>query len=499
MHHARRRRAGPFVALACLAVLAACGTRLPDEAFVEARSPEGEALGPAAEGATVTTAARRASTSSTVAGGGPTATVPGGGPAPEGGPDPGGGEQAGPTGPNQASDVGVTETTIRLGTIVAENGVLGDAFAPVARGVRAWAEHVNANGGIHGRQVELFTCDDREDRARSLQCAQRLVEQDQVFALVATNTRAFGGAASYLAERRIPTFGIPITNSGYRWNSIFPIYGAPYRRDGQTVGHEDQLRSLSGGYRWFREQFGVTKAAVFAYDIAESAQAGRFIAQGLELEGFEVEQYTVSFAAPSFDQPVADMQRRGTEIVFDAMDDGANRRLCDTMARRGYQPTAKVSTIVAMGQSLGEEFNEACRNVSFITGSSVAYTQTDVPVIAEFREAFDRYQRGQELHQWALEGFLLGEIVAELVAGPAPTREGVIAAMNQRAAPFVFRDVLTVDGYGPADFDADRAEDCFTVARWLDAEGGWVEATDAFPFCYPDAFQYFTPVAERGD
>jgi hypothetical protein len=40
--------------------------------------------------------------------------------------------------PNQASDVGVTESTITIGSIVAENGELGDAFAPAARGLRAW-------------------------------------------------------------------------------------------------------------------------------------------------------------------------------------------------------------------------------------------------------------------------------------------------------------------------------------------------------------------------
>ena len=77
--------------------------------------------------------------------------------------------------PNQASDVGVTETTIRIGNITAENGVLGDTFAPAVQGLRAWAAHTNANGGINGRQIELFTCDDREDRARTLECARRLV------------------------------------------------------------------------------------------------------------------------------------------------------------------------------------------------------------------------------------------------------------------------------------------------------------------------------------
>ena len=71
-----------------------------------------------------------------------------------------------PAGPNQASDVGVTATTITIGNITAENGVLGDAFAPAVRGLRAWVQATNAKGGINGRQIILKTCDDREDRAR---------------------------------------------------------------------------------------------------------------------------------------------------------------------------------------------------------------------------------------------------------------------------------------------------------------------------------------------
>lgn len=395
----------------------------------------------------------------------------------------------------------MTETTLKLGAIVAENGVLGDAFAPAARGIRAWVGAVNAAGGIHGRKVELATCDDREDRSRSLSCAKRLVEQDQVFAIVVTNTRALGGAAPYLAERQIPVFGIPINNAFYRWSNFFSIYGGPYARDGNEVGHQEQLRSMSGHYRWFKENLGVKKAAVVAYDVKESAQAGAFIAKGLELEGYEVNTYTVSFAAPSFDQVVADMQRKGSEIVFDAMDDGANRRFCDTLARRGYRVKAKVSTIVAMGQSVGQDFNEQCRNVIYISGSSVAYSQTQVPVVKEFRDAYDRYQPGQELHQWAFEAYVLGKVFAQGMEalGPAPTRRALIDRFNARADDVVIEGALISQAYQPADFSAERAKHCITIARWRDDAGGYVQATDPFPLCYPDAHQYFTPVAERGD
>jgi branched-chain amino acid transport system substrate-binding protein len=490
------------VAVTAVGLLAACGTRLPDEDFVAAGVAAGGPVdGALAPGATTPdgqpTPGAPGATGTTVAGA-PGATVAGGGPAPT---DPGGGPT--PTGPNQASDVGVTETTIRIGSIVAENGVLGDAFAPAARGLRAWVEHVNAEGGIGGRTIELFLCDDREDRARSLECARRLVEQDQVFALVATNSRALGGAAQYLQDQGIPVLGIPITNSFNRYSHFWSIYAQGYVRDNQTVGHNGELISQTGFYRWFRETLGTTKAAVFAYDIAESAQAGDFIQEGLELEGYTVNRYTVSFAAPSFDQAVADMQRNGTQLIIDAMDDGANRRLCDAMARRGFTVAAKVSTIVAFGESIGTDFNETCRNSIYITGDSRPYTDTSVPIIAEFNEAMDRYQPGVELHQWALEAWAMAIMLRDylVAAGPAPTRAG-FEEFLRGLDDFTAEGITKGDqvDYRPRDYDSPTRRHCFSLARWQDdAPGGWVLTAGEFPICYDDALQYGTPVREQGN
>ncbi len=495
-----RTAAAMLVAL----LLAACGTRLPDEAFVEtpgARASSTGEVGEAAEGSldaeTGAAATEAGATDTTVAAGtvSPAEGAAGGDPtaAAAGGP-------SGPSGPNQASDVGITATTITLGNITAESGVLGDAFAPAVRGLRAWVQAINAKGGINGRTIVLKTCDDQENRSRSLACARRLVEEDKVFALVATNTRALGGAAQYLQDQGIPVIGTPITNSFNRYPHFWSVYSSSYARDGQTVGHKGQLVSLSGGYRWFRENLGVTKAAVFSYDIAESAQAGTFFQKGLELEGFEVTAYKVSFAAPSFDQAVADMKQKGVQIIFDGMDDGANRKLCDAMARRRFSVEAKVSTIVSMGDSVGNDYNDTCRNSVYIAGSSIPYTATSVPAVAEFRQAFGRYQPGQEVHQWALEAWAQGTMVAEGIAGmgPAPTRKGLedyLRGLRKYSAG----GIMTGIEYVPANLDAPTREHCFSIARWQDSQKGWVEATGRFPFCYPDAKQYATPAAEQGN
>jgi branched-chain amino acid transport system substrate-binding protein len=496
------------VALVAAVALAACGTRLPDEAFVESGQLAGtdELAGDVtSEGGPATDAVQTgdgaAGTDGAAAGGSGDSTAAGGGGGTGGdGGDGGPAAPTGPSGPNQASDVGVTANAIVIGNITAENGVLGDTFAPAAQGMRAWAQHVNAKGGINGRQVVLKTCDDGEVRNKALECARRLVEQDKVFAIVGANTRAMGGAAQYLNDQGVPVIGFPITNSYHRYPHFWSVYPFGYRRDGKTVGHNGQLMFSTGGYRWFKSQLGVSKAAVFSYDIDESRQAGAAFAKGLELEGFSVSTYSVSFAAPSFDQAVADMQRNGVQIIFDAMDDGANRKLCDAMARRSFSVKAKVSTVVSFGEKVGTSYNDTCRNSVFIVGESLPYTSTNVPAIAEFRKAFGTYQPGKEVHQWALESWAQAVMVGEGIAkmGPAPTRKGLedfLRGLDRYTAG----GIMVGMGWRPVDYGRPSTEDCFTIARWQDDRNGWVQATNRFPFCYPDAKQYGTPALEQGN
>ncbi|HVT75445.1 MAG TPA: ABC transporter substrate-binding protein, partial [Acidimicrobiales bacterium] len=245
------RRTPTLLAVALALLLASCGTRLPDSAFSDSAQPVSagarrDATGTDAGGDTLDNGG---TTDTTLASGSDTGTNTGSSNNTSGGAP----SAPGDTAPNRASDTGVTATTITIGNITAENGVLGDAFAPAVRGVRAWVAYTNAHGGIHGRQIVLKTCDDREDRNRDLACAQQLVERDKVFALIGVNSRSFGGAAQYLADHQIPVLGFPITNSLYRYPTMFSIYRNGYARDGKTVGYNGNLVYTSGWMRWFHK------------------------------------------------------------------------------------------------------------------------------------------------------------------------------------------------------------------------------------------------------
>jgi hypothetical protein len=171
------------------------------------------------------------------------------------------------------------------------------------------------------------------------------------------------------------------------------------------------------------------------------------------------------------------------------------------MQRRNFTVAAKVSTIVAMGASVGTDFPDVCRNSMYIPGSSLPYTRTDVPSIATFNEAMATYQPGVEMHQWALEAWAMGTMLRDYLdeAGPAPTRAGFnewIAALDGYTAD----GIMTGLSYAPVDYDQPTLPDCTTIAQWQDsAPGGWTTATNPDPTCYPDAFNYGSAVREDGD
>src|SRR5437868_1230384 len=145
-----RRRHTPLLLLPILVlVFPACGTRLPDSAFVKGgrgsasgtgiSQGEGNADQLASEGK-----AGDAGTAGSVSGG----TATGGAPAAAGQSGAGANGGSGPGGPNTASDVGVTPTAIKLGNVTSIQGQFGpDAFSPSLYGLQAYVAGINARGG----------------------------------------------------------------------------------------------------------------------------------------------------------------------------------------------------------------------------------------------------------------------------------------------------------------------------------------------------------------
>lgn len=85
--------------------------------------------------------------------------------------------------PAAAQERGITPSEIVLGTSAPLSGPAA-AWGATARGIAAYLEYINEQGGIHGRTLRFIILDDAYQPPRAVQNVRQLVEREGVFALV---------------------------------------------------------------------------------------------------------------------------------------------------------------------------------------------------------------------------------------------------------------------------------------------------------------------------
>lgn len=103
---------------------------------------------------------------------------------------------------------GVTSTEVRIGASLPLSGHAAYLGQETLRGATAYLAHVNAKGGVHGRQITLIPKDDGYDPPRCVTNTQSLIVEDQVFALSCyVGTPTTTKILPMLVEAQIPLVG----------------------------------------------------------------------------------------------------------------------------------------------------------------------------------------------------------------------------------------------------------------------------------------------------
>jgi ABC-type branched-subunit amino acid transport system substrate-binding protein len=86
--------------------------------------------------------------------------------------------------PAALAENGVTHDKIVLGQAAVFSGPAAQLGIQMRNGVKAYLDHVNAQGGVHGRKIELVTEDDRYETSVAPAASRKLIEEHKVFALI---------------------------------------------------------------------------------------------------------------------------------------------------------------------------------------------------------------------------------------------------------------------------------------------------------------------------
>ncbi len=118
----------------------------------------------------------------------------------------------------------------RVGGLLETSGFIASLGNPGLEGARLAVEQVNAEGGVNGRPLELVNVNTESDETKAVTAAKRLIEQEQVLAIIGAMSSGSSFAITDTVQRaRIPVVangasrGIVLPPDQKRWLFLVPL------------------------------------------------------------------------------------------------------------------------------------------------------------------------------------------------------------------------------------------------------------------------------------
>jgi branched-chain amino acid transport system substrate-binding protein len=341
----------------------------------------------------------------------------------------GGNGDSGP--PSEGERPGVTDSEIRLGSLITVNNPLGLPFEDALVGARAYFEKINDDGGIYDREIVIAS--ERDDMLGSnLQEARALVEEDQVFAVLPVVSIFFPGG-EYLAEQGTPTFGWNINDE---WAAGPNLFG--------EKGSYVCITCPNGIVSYLMEQTDAQRVAVFAYGGApQSADCADGIEEGLDKYGGEmvVKDTSLSFGFTDTSAAVASVRDNNADFIATCMDLTGNATLARDIQAAGLKMKGVWAPQGYDSQSLAD-FGNQLENFYF----QAAFWPFEVPNppdgMQEYLDAME--ERNQEPSEFSLAGWVNAHLFVEglKAAGEDFTQESLVDAINSMDEPFTAGGIM---------------------------------------------------------
>jgi branched-chain amino acid transport system substrate-binding protein len=342
-------------------------------------------------------------------------------------PTPGGTPTAAATGtPTAVAEVpGITDTEILLGADVPLSGALAAVYATIPQATEAYFEYINdTQGGVCGRKIVYKVEDNQDDPARAIEVVRKLVEQDEVFAIVgALGDAPHPATWDYLNENGVPDILVSVGAH---------MFGA------DPEGHPWTVQMIASNFneglafgQYISENLPGKKVAVLHPNLAMGTDCLEGVKQGLDPDKNEiVSVQSFEITAVSISSEVNNIKNSGAEVVVSNGTPGFTSQAIKQADRLGWHPQWFLSYVSAdemMFQFVSPELLEG--TISF-QGIKPA-TWTDDPAIAEHHRIMREYG-GPSPTNFTVYAHTLGEVAVEALSRTCDnlTREGLMDSLE---------------------------------------------------------------------
>lgn len=319
-----------------------------------------------------------------------------------------------------AQQPGVTASTIKIGTFGALTGP-GYLYGKLAmNGVEVVFDEVNAAGGIHGRKLQLVREDDRCDAAAAIGAIQKLVHQEQVFALIGGGcSNATFAAREAIETAKIPTLIFASVHDGITTPPAPNIFSTAL-----TSSIESQAQLV------FAQQQGAKRIAVISMRDAWGRSRYTPLMEAFKAKGITpVADEELSPDANDATAQVLRLKAANADAVLMILYPKPAAVFVRDAQKLGFKPLNVGQTGIADPTAFEEQVGVPGATANFRTISMVKYTPDD-PAVDKWRKAVEARFPGDRLSVFNLFGIGSAQVFVEALkrAGPQLTREKMIAA-----------------------------------------------------------------------
>ena len=247
---------------------------------------------------------------------------------------------------------GVTDTEVKIGQTEPFSGPASN-YGIVAKIEAAYFDMINETGGVNGRKINLIAFDDALSPPKTVEQTRRLVESDDVLAIVGTfGTAANIGISKYLNAKKVPQ--LLAASASEKLND-------PVNLPWTTTFFPPQQLEARLYAAWLLKNMPNAKIGVLFQndDFGKGYLEGLRAGLGEKASSMIVKEQSYDLLNPTVDSQVLTLQAAGADVLFHAALTKFSAQVLAKTNGLGWKPlqlipASTASTLVTMDSVGGE-------------------------------------------------------------------------------------------------------------------------------------------------
>jgi branched-chain amino acid transport system substrate-binding protein len=330
------------------------------------------------------------------------------------------------SGDSASAAPGVTADEILLGTTQPLTGPAAPGYSNISKGMQAYFDYLNDNGGVNGRDVKLLVEDDAYNPSQTATATRKLVLEDDIFAMVgALGTPTHSTVLDFLNQSEVPDLFVSSGSNAWNQPDKYPFtfgWQLDYTTEGKILAN------------YVKENLPDKKHCSFgqADDYGEDGVKG--VETVLGADALAVKQ-TYNPANTNVGPQIGELQSADCDVVFTFTVPGFTALAMGTAAKMKYAPQWLVASsgadVPTLEGFLKENTTPLLENM--ISASYMALSGDDEDSWTQLFKKINTEKNGDLAFDGNVAyGMGLAYLTAQVLkaAGDNPTRQSLIDAVQ---------------------------------------------------------------------